>query len=53
MYSVYKGDAEIAFGILDEIAAQLNIKRESVLFYDTNVYKNRTSDNARRLVKVD
>lgn len=52
MYSVYKNDVEIAFGTLDEIAAQLDIKRESVLFYGTNVYKNRTSENARRLVEV-
>lgn len=52
MYSVYKGDEEIAFGALEEIAEQLNIKRESVLFYGTNVYKSRTSENARRLVKV-
>ncbi|MEG2709218.1 MAG: hypothetical protein RR968_08780 [Vagococcus sp.] len=53
IYSVYKGDEEIAFGTIEEIAAKLKIKPESVKFYGTNVYKNRTTENARRLVKVD
>lgn len=53
IYSVYKGDEEIAFGTIDEIANKLNIKPESVLFYGTPTYINRTSENARRLVRVD
>ena len=53
MYSVYKCQKEIAFGTIDEIAAKLKIKPKSVLFYGTPSYINRTSENARRLVKVD
>lgn len=53
MYSVYKGDKEIAFGTIEEIADQLKIKPESVLFYGTPSYVNRTSENGRRLVKVE
>lgn len=53
MYSVYKGDKEIAFGTLEEIASKLKIKVDSVKFYATPTWINRTSDNARRLVKVE
>lgn len=53
MYSVYKGDVEIAFGTLVEIAEKLNIKVESVKFYGTASYIKRTSENARRLVKIE
>lgn len=53
MYSVYRGDKEIAFGTIDEIAVKLKIKPESVLFYGTPTYMKRTSENGRRLVKVD
>ena len=53
MYSLYKDDKEIAFGTLEEIASKLKIKVDSVKFYATPTYINRTSDNARRLVKVN
>ena len=53
MYSVYKCQKEIAFGTIEEIAAKLKIKPESVLFYGTRTYMNRTSKNGRRLVKVE
>lgn len=53
MYSVYKGDTEIVFGTIEEIAVKLKIKADSVRFYGTQTYINRTSDNARRLVKVN
>jgi hypothetical protein len=53
IYSIYKGDKEIAFGTIEEIAAKLKIKVDSVLFYGTPTYINRTSENARRLVKVN
>lgn len=53
MYSVYKGDEVIAFGTLYQIAKQLNVKYKTVLFYGTPAYRNRTSNNARRLIKID
>lgn len=53
MYSVYKGDKEIAFGTIEEIAIQLNVKEDTVRFYGRPVYLRRTSENARRLVKVE
>lgn len=51
MYSVYKGDKEIAFGTIEEIAIQLNVKEDTVRFYGRPVYLRRTSERARRLVK--
>lgn len=53
MYSVYKGDKEIAFGTIEEIAVQLKIKEDTVRFYGRPVYLRRTSENGRRLVKVE
>lgn len=53
MYSVYKGDKEIAFGTINEIAAKLNVKEDTVKFYGTSTYMSRTSENGRRLVKIE
>lgn len=53
MYSLYKGEREIAFGTIEQIAKQLKINVESVKYYNTPSWKKRTSENARRLVKVD
>lgn len=50
-YSVYKGDEEIAFGTIKEIADKLGIKQESVKFYGTESYKKRTKKNGRCLIK--
>lgn len=41
MYSLYKGDTEIAFGTLEEIANKMNIKVQTVKFYGTPSSKKR------------
>lgn len=53
MYSVYKNDCEIAFGTIEEIAKQLNVKVETVFFYGTPSWRKRSSENAKRLVKAE
>lgn len=52
-YALYKGDALMIIGTIDEIANALNIKSESVKFYSTPTYKKRTTENARRLVSLE
>lgn len=40
-YSLYKGDKEIAFGSLKEIAVQLGVEQRTISFYKTPTYKKR------------
>lgn len=52
-YALYKGDALIIIGTIKEIAEYLEIKEDSVRFYNTPTYKKRTSEkNSRRLIKL-
>lgn len=39
-YSLYKGDEEIAFGTIEEIAKKLGIREKTVYFYKSNYYRN-------------
>ena len=43
-YSMYKGDKEIAFGTIEEIAKKLNISVKTVKFYGTPTYKKRNKN---------
>lgn len=52
VYAVYKGEDILTIGTVEEIAKILGIKPESVLFYNSNTYKKRTSENARRLIEI-
>lgn len=54
IYSLYKGDVELAFGTVDEIAKKMGVSRKTIKFYTTKTYKNRrkNSKNARMMVEV-
>lgn len=52
IYALYKGEELLAMGTAKEIATQMKVKVDTVLFYQQAVYKRRTSENARRLVKI-
>lgn len=51
-YSLYKGDEELAFGTIGEIAKKLGVKKRTIYFYTTPTYKKRRSNskNARIMV---
>lgn len=51
MYSVYKGDTEIAFGTIKEIAKKIGVKESTIRFYGTPSSKKRYK-NGLVLVKV-
>lgn len=54
IYSLYKGEREIAFGTIEEIANKLGIKKKSVLFYQTPTYAKRgTGKNKKQLIRVE
>lgn len=54
IYSLYKGEKEIAFGTIEEIANKLGIKKKSVLFYQTPTYAKRgTGKNKKLLIRVE
>lgn len=40
-YSLYKGDREIAFGTMDEIAKKLNLNKRTIEFFKTPTYQKR------------
>lgn len=41
VYAIYNGDKFLALGTLDEIAAQLGVKRKTIQFYMQPAYKKR------------
>lgn len=55
--AIYKGEDLLADGTVDEVAEQLGISRETVLFYGTPAYAKRNAKrgakNARELVWLD
>ena len=52
-YALYKGEEILAIGTVKEIAEELGIKESSVYYYNTQTYRKRTSEKARRLVKIE
>ena len=53
-YALYKGDALLAVGTIDEIAERLGARVEAIKFIGTPHYEGRTNaGNARRLVKIE
>ena len=42
IYSLYKGDVELAFGTAEEIAKKMGISKKTVYYYRTPVHKKRT-----------
>lgn len=50
-YALYKGDELLDMGTLEYLSKKFNVKKESLLFYQSPAYKKRTSEKGRRLVK--
>ena len=51
-YALYKGDELLDMGTLEYLSKKFNIKRKSLLFYQSTAYKKRTSERkGRRLVR--
>ena len=52
-YALYKGDELLAIGTVKEIADQIGVTKKTAFHYGTPTYQKRTSDNARRLVRLE
>lgn len=53
-YALYKGDNLLKIGTAEEIAEELGIKKETVLFYKSPAYSKRTNpDKSLRLIGLD
>lgn len=53
-YALYKGDNLIGIGTAKELAEQFGVKVQTIHYYSTPAYKQRTNpDRARRLVPLD
>ena len=52
-YALYKGDELLAIGTVREIAIQIGVTEKTVFHYGTPTYQKRTSESARRLVRLE
>ena len=52
-YAVYQGDELLAIGTLQECAEKLKVKPNTVLFYGYPYYAKRTTEKARRTIKLE
>ena len=52
-YSLYKGEKEIAFGTIKDIAKKMKVKERTIRFYMTPSHNKRIKKNGRILVKLD
>lgn len=53
-YALYKGDELLKIGTVDELAQFKNVKRETILFYTSEAYRQRTTEkNGLRVIKLD
>lgn len=53
-YALYKGEDLMAMGTVREIAEQIGVKRNTVYYYRSKVYAERTSEaRGRRLVCLE
>lgn len=54
VYALYKGDEYIAQGTLDELSNKTGLKKETLRFYESPVYKRRNKKgNNKVLIKVE
>ena len=52
VYALYKGDELLDIGTLEYLSRKFNIKKRTLLFYQSPAYKRRTSEKkGRRLVR--
>lgn len=54
-YALYKGETLLAIGTAKEIADEMNVKKETILFYNKPAYKKRINKdgNVRILVSLE
>jgi hypothetical protein len=53
-YALYKGEAFITSGTLDEIAMETGLKRQTIQFYGREVYQTRHKGNNKKiLISID
>lgn len=52
-YALYKGEDLLAIGTAQEIADEMNVKMETVLFYKKPAYKKRINKNGNVRILVD
>ena len=51
-YALYKGDELLDVGTLEYLSKKFNIKKRTLLFYQSSTYRKRTSEKkGRRLVR--
>ena len=54
IYALYKGDEQLAEGTLDELTKKFNVKKKTLLFYQSPVHSiKRNKGNRRVLVRVE
>lgn len=54
-FAMYKGDKLLGIGTIKELAKILNVKAETIRFYNTPTYQKRVKmgKNRRELVKIE
>lgn len=53
IYALYKGDEELAEGTLEALIKRFNVKKKTLLFYQSPTYAKRGKNNRRVLVRVE
>lgn len=52
-FAMYKGDELLGIGTAKELAEKLNVKVETIRFYNTPTYKKRVKQGKNRKVLVE
>ena len=52
-YALYKGDTFIDLGTRSYLATLLNVKPDTITFYQTPTYRKRTNDNGYIVIKIE
>lgn len=52
IYSLYKGEKELAFGTIKEIANKMNVGIKTIRFYNTPTYAKRVKKGKNRRVLI-
>ena len=53
IYALYKGDEQLAEGTLEELAKLFNVKKKTLLFYQSPAHAKRNKCNFKVLVRVE
>lgn len=53
LYALYKGDDFIDIGTTKELAQKLNVKEETIRFYATSTWKNKTNCESWVVVSIE